>query len=163
RLRGLHQALAGYRASGHVSGQAAIYNNLSLAYRALGLYRLSNRMSHEAIAIRRRMHDFNFVINGLSILGGNATLLGDARSARAFLAEVEALRDRVDADGPLSLTRHWLRALIALEERDGAAAVPNLEAAFALVAKNQETSFRILVLIDLCQAHLLRGATEAAL
>jgi hypothetical protein len=29
-----------------VSGQAAIYNNLALAYRALGLYRRSNRMAH---------------------------------------------------------------------------------------------------------------------
>ena len=59
RLRGLHQALAGYVASGHVSGQAAIYNNLALAYRALGLYRHSNRMAHRAIEIRRRLHDFD--------------------------------------------------------------------------------------------------------
>jgi tetratricopeptide (TPR) repeat protein len=45
RLRGLHQSLACYQACGNVSGQAAIYNNLALAYRGLGLYRRSSRMA----------------------------------------------------------------------------------------------------------------------
>ena len=82
RLRGLQQALAGYRASGYVSGQAAIYNNLALAYRALGLYRRSNRMAHRTIEIRRRLHDFNCVANGLIILAGN-DIARRQRSVRA--------------------------------------------------------------------------------
>jgi hypothetical protein len=70
--------LPGYLASGHVSGQAAIYNNLALAYRALGLYRHSNRMAHLAIEIRRRLHDFDSAANALMIVGGNDTLMGNA-------------------------------------------------------------------------------------
>ena len=84
RLRGLHQALAGYVAAGHVSGQAAIYNNMSLAYRALGLYRRSDRMIEKSNAIRRRLHDFNSLANGLITLAGNATITGDLGSARRY-------------------------------------------------------------------------------
>ena len=50
RLRGLHRALAAHQDAGNVAGQAGIYNNLALAYRALGLYRRSNRMARQAIA-----------------------------------------------------------------------------------------------------------------
>ncbi len=126
RLRALHQALAGYRASGHVSGQAAIYNNLGLAYRALGLYRRSNRMARETNAIRLRLHDLNSVANGLTILAGNATLVGDAQSARRHGAELEALGSRADVDieGVWQLGRVWLSGLIALVDREGAAAMP---------------------------------------
>jgi len=165
RLRGLHQALAGYRASGYVSGQAAIYNNLALAYRALGLYRHSNRMAHRAIEIRRRLNDFNGAANAMIILGGNETLAGNVVSARRHFAELEAMAHlpMVNIDGVWELGRVWLAGLIAITEHDGAAALPFLERALALVATMPETSFRILVLTDLCRAHLLQGNVGAAL
>ncbi len=165
RLRGLHQALAGYRASGHVSGQAAIYNNLALAYRALGLYRRANRMAHRSTEIRRRLHAFDFVVNGLMILGGNETLAGNTDAARKYLAELEAAGSLPGAkDGGIwKMDRDWLPGLIALAERDGAAALPPLERTLPRVQSVPETSFAILVLIDLCQAYLLLGQTAAAL
>ena len=165
RLRGLHQALAGYRASGHVSGQSAIYNNLALAYRALGLYRRSNRMANRAIEIRRRLHDFNAVANALTIVAGNEVFTGNAQSARRHYAELEALGSlpEVNADGAWGLARVWFSGLIANVERDGAAAVQFLEQALAQVATMQESSFRILILTDLCAAHLMQGQVGAAL
>ena len=165
RLRGLHQALAGYLASGNVSGQAAIYNNLALAYRALGLYRHSNRMAHRAIEIRRRLHDLNSVVNALTIVGGNDTLAGNAASARAHFAEFEAMGSLPEVDADINWARSypWFAALIAIMDRNGAAAVPLLERALAQVATMKETSFQILLLADLCRAHLLHGDVPAAL
>ena len=165
RLRGLQAALSGYHASGHVSGQAAIYNNLALAYRALGLYRRSNRMAHATIAIRRRLHDINNIGNGLTILAGNAAFVGDVEAARRHIAEHDALRGlpHVDVDGIWQLGREWMGGIIAMAERNGAAAVPYLERALAQVAQWEETSFRILILIDLCRAYLMQGEIGAAL
>ena len=129
RLRGLQQALAGYRASGHVSGQAAIYNNLALAYRALGLYRRANRMAQRSTEIRRRLQAFNFVVNGLMILGGNEVLAGNPGAARKHLAELEAAGSLPGGkDGGIwAMDMDWLPGLIAIAERDGVAALPPLE------------------------------------
>ena len=83
-----------------MSGQAAIYNNLALAYRALGLYRHSNRMAHRAIEIRRRLHDFDGAVNALTIVGGNDTLVGNAASARRHYADIEAIYRRPGVKTP---------------------------------------------------------------
>ena len=141
RLRGLHQVarrLLGR--SGHVSGQAAIYNNLALAYRALGLYRHSNRMAHHAIEIRRRLHDFDGAGNALTIVGGNDTLVGNAASARRHYADLEAIYDQRGVNAIWNLRFVWLAALIAIAERDGAAAVPLLEEALPLTASAEGAS-----------------------
>jgi len=165
RLRGLHQSLAGYQAAGNVSGQSAIYNNLSLAYRALGLYRRSSRMARRAIEIRRRLHDFASAANALSIIAGNDVLAGDVAAGREHLAELEAegSGEGVHAAGHWAMTLDWTAGWLALVERDGAAALPFLEKACAVTKANPETTFQILLLTDLCAAHLLLGQTEAAL
>jgi tetratricopeptide (TPR) repeat protein len=165
RLRGLHQALAGYLASGHVSGQAAIYNNLALAYRALGLYRRSSRMALRSMEIRRRLHDYSNVVNAATILGGNEYLTGNVATARKHLAEIESTGSLPGAkgDGTWALGMDWFCGMIANLERDGVAAVPFLESALRRVRPMPETSFQILVLTDLCIAHLLAGEPDAAL
>ena len=165
RLRGLHQSLAAYQAAGHVSGQAAIYNNLALAYRALGLYRRSNRMAQRTIEIRRRLHDFDSVSNALVILTGNEYLAGNVVGARARFVELEAMQSLpgVDVDGVWSLGMAWAAGLIANAEGDGAAALPFLQNALRLVEGMPDASFRILTLADLCRAHLLLGQTKEAL
>ena len=165
RLRGLHLSLACYRASGHVSGQAAIYNNLALAYRALGLYRRSSRMAHRSIEIRRRIHDHSSVVNGMTILAGNEFLSGNAATARKYLTEIGAAGSLPGAksDGTWALAMDWLSGMIAILEHDGTAAVPFLGSALRRVQPMPETSFQILVLTDLCAAHLLAGEPEAAL
>jgi GAF domain-containing protein/CheY-like chemotaxis protein len=159
RLRGLHQALAKYTAAGSISGQAAIYNNLSLAYRALGLYRHSNRMVQRTIEIRKHTHDFNSVANGLIILAGNDLLAGDVQAARAHYAELNALGSLpdVDQDGVWSLGVAWVAAWLGIAERDGVAALRHLRTTLAHVESYAETSFRILAETDICEASLLRG------
>ena len=165
RLRGLHQSLAGFQASGHVSGQAAIYNNLALAYRALGLYRRSSRMALRSMEMRRRIHDYINVVNAATLLAGNEHLAGNAATARKYLAEMVATGSLPGAKsgGFWALGIDWFSGMIANLERDGVAAVPFLESALRRVQPMPETSFQILVLTDLCTAHLIAGEPEAAL
>ena len=165
RLRGLHESLASYTAAGSVSGQASIYNNLSLAYRALGLYRHSTRMALRAMEIRERMGDFNTVANLLIILSANGLLAGDTPAARTRQAELEALGSLPDVDqnDVWSLGTVWLLGRIALADGDGAAALPLLRKAAAQVESRSETSFRILIETDICEASLLKGDVATAL
>ena len=165
RLRGLHQSLACYQACGNVSGQAAIYNNLALAYRGLGLYRRSSRMAVRSMEIRRRLHDYANVVNGLTIVAGNACFAGDAETARVYLGELDASRSLPGANsgGFWALGMDWFSGMVANLERDGAAAVPFFGSTLRRVESMPETSFQILALTDLCTAHLLAGDTEEAL
>ncbi len=165
RVRGLQQALAGYQAAGHVSGQAGMYNNLALAYRALGLYRRSNRMAVRAMEIRRRTHDFTSVVNALNIVAGNEVFAGDLTAARAHLAELEAMGSMpgVKADGNWALFCAWLEASLAVAEGDGAAALPLLDSALAQVRSLPDTGFQSLTLASVCAAYLVLGRPGPAL
>ncbi len=165
RLRGLHRALAAHQDAGNVSGQAGIYNNLALAYRALGLYRRSNRMARQAIAQRLRLHDYNSAANALTIVAGNDILTGDLDAARRTAAEVDAMGTMpgIDSDGVFALVKAWLAGLIANAEGDGATAQKSLMDAHDEVSRRDQESFRILILADLSLAHLLVGDTGAAL
>ncbi len=165
RLRGLQRALAAYQDAGNASGQAGIYNNLALAYRALGLYRRSNRMALQAIALRRRLHDYNNAANALTIVAGNDLLTGNVAAARDRMAELDAMRSfpGVDIGGVFSLGKPWLDGMIANAEGDGPAAQRNLQEALRQVAVRKQENFLILILSDLSEAHLLTGDTAAAL
>jgi GAF domain-containing protein/CheY-like chemotaxis protein len=165
RMRGLRRALAAHQDAGNLSGQAGIYNNLALAYRALGLYRRSNRMARQAIALRRRLHDYNSVSNALTIVAGNDILAGDLAAARRAGAEIDAMGSMpgVDSDGVFTMVRAWLAGLIANAEGDGATAQRSLMHAHDEVSRHDLESFRILILADLSLAHLLAGDTAAAL
>ena len=119
-------------ASGHVSGQAAIYNNLALAYRALGLYRRSSRMAHRTIEIRRRLHDFDSVANALDHRRrqrhrSRVTPRPRASTSPSSRPQVACRARTATASGRSAMD--WLAGLIAIAERDGAAAVPFLEKA----------------------------------
>jgi hypothetical protein len=122
-------------------------------------------MAHRSIEIRRRIHDYGAVVNGLSILGGNEFLSGNAATARRYLTEIAATGALPGAksDGTWALVMDWLSGMIAILEHDGTAAVPFLGSALRRVQPMPETSFQILVLTDLCTAHLLAGEPEAAL
>ncbi|HLW13097.1 MAG TPA: GAF domain-containing protein [Casimicrobiaceae bacterium] len=165
RLRGLHRALAAHQDAGNVSGQAGIYNNLALAYRALGLYRRSNRMARQAIALRQRLHDYNGASNALTIVAGNDILTGDLDAARRTAAEIDAMATMpgIDSGGLFALVKAWLAGLIANAEGDGATAQKSLMEAYDEVSRRDHESFRILILADLSVAHLLVGDTGAAL
>ena len=165
RLRGLQRALAAYQDAGNVSGQAGMYNNLALAYRALGLYRRSSRMAAQAIALRRGLHDFNGAVNALTIVAGNDILTGNLAAARQTVAEIAAMGSMpgVDSNGVWTLGEPWLAGLIANAERDGAVARRHLEVAHEMVARRERESFRILILSDLSEADLLAGDAAAAL
>ena len=165
RLRGLKQSLAGYQAAGYVTGQAAIYNNLALAYRALGLYRHSSRMAHRTIEIRQRTRNFAGVANATTILAGNALLTGTLAAGRAHLDELAAVGDQPGArqDGMWSLAMNWLAGLLAIKEGNGSAALTSLQNAWGEAQESGEKSFQILLLTDFCEAHLLLGQTQAAL
>src|SRR6185436_1665928 len=146
-------------------GQAAIYNNLALAYRGLGLYRRSSRMAVRSMEIRRRLRDYANVVNGLTIVAGNACFAGNAEMARMYLGELEASRSLPGANsgGFWELGMDWFSGMVANLERDGAAAVPFFASTLRRVEPMPETSFQILALTDLCTAHLLAGDTEEAL
>ena len=165
RLRGLQRALAAYQDAGNAPGQAGIYNNLALAYRALGLYRRSSRMALQAIALRRRLRDYNSVANALIIVAGNDLLAGNVAAARDRMAELDAMGSLpgVDSDGVLTLGKPWLGGLIACADGDGADAQRKLQDALRNVVVSEQESFNILILSDLSEAHLLAGDTAAAL
>jgi len=164
RLRGLRQSLAGYIAAGAVSGQSAIYNNLALAYRALGLYRRSTRMAQRALEIRRRLGDTSAAANLLSILAGNEILAGHLASARRLTDELVALLPQVNDPGFHGSLQAWLRGSILLAEGSADAAVPELEeAARQEEGKEGGESFRVIMLTQLAEAHLQLGASERAL
>jgi signal transduction histidine kinase/CheY-like chemotaxis protein len=164
RLRGLQQSLAGYIAAGTVSGQSAIYNNLALAYRALGLYRRSTRMAQRALEIRRRLCDASSAANLLSILAGNEILAGHLASARRLIDELVALLPQVNDPGFRGSLQAWLRGSILLAEGSADAAVPELEEAVRQEeGKEGGESFRVIMLTQLAEAHLQLGAADRAL
>ena len=86
------------------------------------------------------------------------------RPRAAHYADLEAIYGQRGVNAEVwNLRFVWLAALIAIAERDGAAAVPLLEEALPLTASAKETSFAILIHTDLCTAHLLQGDIDAAL
>ena len=115
--------------------------------------------------IRRRLHDYANVINGLQIVAGNACFAGNSEMARVHLGELESSRSLpgANAGGFWALGMDWFSGMVANLERDGAAAVPFLASALRRVEPMPETSFQILTLTDLCTAHLLAGDAEEAL
>ncbi len=162
RLRGLHQALAAFRAAGNVSGQATIFNNLTLAYHDIGLYRQSNRMILQAMAIGRRVHNVDQVFNGFTFLAANASLMGKVDDARDHCAELMAMLPGV-ADPTLrfqaSMMWGWTETLAG----NPRAALPYLEETLHLIERTEDTSYPIIVLTYLCENHLALGDAAAAL
>jgi hypothetical protein len=85
-------------------------------------------MAHRAIDIRRRLRDFNNVVNALGILAGNEVFAGNPGSARKYCAEHEAAGSLpgISSDWNWALGRDWLSGLVANAEGDAvAAAVPD--------------------------------------
>jgi tetratricopeptide (TPR) repeat protein len=128
RLRGLQRSLACYVAIGNVSGQSAIYNNLALAYRAVGLIRRSNRMALRGLEIRRRLDDSGSMFNLYGILAGNEAQAGHFETARRWLdAQVQLLPQVKDpASAQTGVT--WGQGRIRLSEGDAAGALPRAPA-----------------------------------
>ena len=162
RLRGLHQALAAFQAAGDVSGQAAIFDNLSLAYHVLGLCRHSNRMILQAMAMRRRMHDVDAVFNGFTFLNVNASLMGKVDDARRYCAEMAALLPGV-ADPELRSQAPLIYGWTETAAGNAQGALPHLEEALRQFQGVQDTSYLIMVLTSLCENYLALGDAAAAL
>ncbi|MEO8344544.1 MAG: GAF domain-containing protein, partial [Betaproteobacteria bacterium] len=161
RLRGLHQALAAFKVAGDASGQAAIYNNLSLTYRALGLYRHSNRVILRTLEMRSRMHDVDAVFNGFTILQGNAILMGQIDDARKYCAEIAKLLPAVSAP-VFRETAPWNYGSTELAAGNALAAIPLLEDAVGQMQDRPDTGLLIPVLTLLCEAQLALGNAVAA-
>jgi hypothetical protein len=115
--------------------------------------------------IRRRLHDYANVVNGLTIVGRQRLFAGNAeRRACTSASSRQAGRlPGANSGGFWALGMDWFSGMVANLERDGAAAVPFFGSTLRRVEPMRETSFQILALTDLCTAHLLAGDTEEAL
>jgi GAF domain-containing protein/DNA-binding response OmpR family regulator/tetratricopeptide (TPR) repeat protein len=162
RVRGLRHALAAFQAAGDVSGQATIFNNLTLAYYELGLYRQSNRMISQAMAVGRRIHNVDQVFNGFTFLAASASLMGKIDDARNHCAELVALLPGV-ADPTLRFQAPmmcgWTETLAGNPQN----AIAHLEETLHQIQGVQDTSYPIIVLTYLCQNYLAMGDAAAAL
>ena len=58
-----------------------VLKNMGEGERKESVNYVTDRMIEKSNAIRRRLHDFNSLANGLMILAGNATMAGDVASA----------------------------------------------------------------------------------
>ena len=102
QLRNLRQALDGFSAAGSLPGQWLAYNNLSLLYGRLGLYRRARRMALRAKALAERAgHRLN-TLNAMTITALTESLMGHHAAARQVREEALALL----AESPDAPT-HW--------------------------------------------------------
>ena len=91
RLHGMRAALHAYAEAGDELGQANMYNNLSLVYARLGLYRRARRMVLRCNDIKGRAMRPAQSVNGLNILGALETFMGHGAAAAQALQEEIAL------------------------------------------------------------------------
>jgi GAF domain-containing protein/CheY-like chemotaxis protein len=163
RPHGLQRSLACYAAAGDVSGQSAIYNNLALAYRALGLYRRSNRMGLLAVEMRRRLGDAASMFNLYGIIAGNEAFAGHLEAARHWLtAQREALpqvQDPASARGGVS----WTEGVIRFYEGDAVGALALIRQRLDVEPAGRGEGLRIVLLMHVSQVHLALGDAQAAL
>ncbi len=91
RLHGMRAALHAYAEAGDELGQANMYNNLSLVYARLGLYRRARRMVLRCNDIKGRAMRPAQSVNGLNILAALETFMGHGAAAAQALQEEIAL------------------------------------------------------------------------
>ncbi len=88
RVRGLNAALQAFVDAGDRLGQASLYNNLSLLYGRLGLYRRARRMVGHCNDIKNHALRPAEAVNGLNILGLLELFMGRVdEAARVFERE----------------------------------------------------------------------------
>jgi signal transduction histidine kinase/CheY-like chemotaxis protein/signal transduction protein with GAF and PtsI domain len=163
RLRGLQRSLACYVAAGNVSGQSAVYNNLALAYRAVGLIRRSNRMALRALEIRQRLGDAASVSNLYAILSGNESRAGHFEAARRWLDALEHLLPQVKDPAFAQTGTSWQEGWLRFSEGDAAGALPLFQQRLAKEQATRGEGFRILLLTHVSEAQLSLGDAPAAL
>ena len=162
RLQSLQQALSAAVASGDLSIEAAICNNLALAYRAVALTRRGARMGERALAIRRRLGDRAGAANVLSILAFNDLVAGDVEGARA---RRPAFADAVEGDAPAAqVFLRWLDAQLLVHDGAISRGLAGLRAvAVELARQDPGSSFVSMAHTQLSEASLALGRRAAAL
>ncbi len=162
QMRGLREALAAHEASGYVTAQAGIFNNLCLTFAPLGLNRRARRMMQRALAIFRRTHATEAVINGLLVLSVIEGRMGNFEAQRQCVDEAEVLNAALPSrfyDPTIAVCSGH----IAMASGDARAALPFLEEAVRGVSGRAETSYEIGSLVMLAEAHAMLGNATAML
>jgi GAF domain-containing protein/DNA-binding response OmpR family regulator/anti-sigma regulatory factor (Ser/Thr protein kinase) len=130
RLRGLRAALQAFVDAGDQPGQANIFNNLSLAYTRLGLYRRARHAILRSDGIRRRAERPDRRINGLNILQTIEALMGHEAAAARVLEEEVALQAQAPDEPTAGMVR-WTVAIQAARDGRAKQALVQLEAGIA--------------------------------
>ena len=166
RLRGLKRALAAFVDADDALGQAAVLNDLALAYRAIGLYAHSTRMALGAMAIRERRGDVADTVDLLRIVQDNRTRTGQPDAATEAQRALEALLPRAAQQSPAqSVNRPWGRARLLMADGHLREALPLLHEALT-IARNVDRagdSPEILLQASMAEVHLGLGDAPAAL
>ncbi len=162
RVQHLRIALRLYRAGGDVSGQAAMLNNLSVAYGTLGLYRQGCRTVRQAIALREAAGAHAEVANGYAMLAEFQMRMGQQAAARASFEHLQGLQ-REHYSPLLEATLPWSAGQLALSEGDAHAALPLFTHSEAALRGQANDSYLMILLADLARARRLAGDLPAAL
>jgi GAF domain-containing protein/DNA-binding response OmpR family regulator/anti-sigma regulatory factor (Ser/Thr protein kinase) len=161
RLRGMKAALQAYVDAGDQPGQANIFNNLSLAYTRLGLYRRARRAILRSDEIRRRAQRPAERINGLNILQAIEALMGHEAEAARVLEEEVALQAQV----PNAPMAGMVRVAVAYQvARSGRVAEALVELDALLIGMPKEVEWaRPSALAGIADLRLAVGDRTAAL
>jgi signal transduction histidine kinase/CheY-like chemotaxis protein/tetratricopeptide (TPR) repeat protein len=159
-LRLIEQALAEFKASGHVERQGIATNNLGVRYARLGLYRKARRQVQRASAIYTGADSAAWRSR---FLQGRVELeMGNRQAALVCADEATALSAGLRG-GISGVFVRWLRGLIALADGDAGTAIRDLRRALKDVRAAKEKVYEARLLADLAEAKLAAGDLEGAL
>ena len=155
----MNQALAVYKAAGHVLGQGAVINNLGNAYMGLGLYRRARRLYQEVVDVARRTGANRYITTWNLI-----QLEADTGHLEAARATWTITWSQCHAIGLAAAKPYvtFVQGQFALRRGQATQALPHFARAMRqLSAGNVEG--RMLFLTEAARAHLEAGDPAAAL
>ena len=161
RLSAFKTALQRYLDAGDLLGQANIYNNLSLLYARLGLFRRGRRMVLRCNEIKGRALRPSQLVNGLNILHALESFMGHQEAAQAVLDAERAAHATEPGDVVNAFTVTWAIGARALRSGRHAAAVGPLEDLEASLEASHWALPTTLSLLS--EAYLGTGERSAAL
>lgn len=111
-----YKTIEGYRQLGSERGLSVAYNNTGIIYKDLGRYDEAINMHQQSLALKRKIGYERGMVYSFNNLGETHRLKGDLPAAKHFLAQAEALANKLNNRMLLGSTNLYL-GRIAISER----------------------------------------------